>query len=151
MPDYLPSILQKAIILYTIGCGDQCAQKTFVRSFEKHLENFLTPDRETFPLMTEPLWHHHSPGFPNLEEPPRLECPPKSFRGMVSPLAEKACWQTAKNRSSLREKVQVTHSGRTKETSSLPVFISSIMRLNSLRPSMDFLDLPTSSYSPAIS
>jgi hypothetical protein len=56
---------------------------------------FLTPDWETFPLMPEPSGIITMIGFPDLEEPPWLEYPPKSSRGMMSRVAGKVCWQTA--------------------------------------------------------
>ena len=65
----------------------------------------MTPDWETFPLMPEPFSIITMIGFPDLEEPPWLEYPPKSSRGMMSRVAGKVYWQTAENWTDLCEKV----------------------------------------------
>ena len=65
----------------------------------------MTPDWETFPLMPEPSGIITMIGFPDLEEPPWLEYPPKSSRGMMSRVAGKVYWQTAENWTDLCEKV----------------------------------------------
>ena len=66
---------------------------------------FLTPDWETFPLMPEPSGIITMIGFPDLEEPPWLEYPPKSSRGMMCRVAGKVCWQTAEIWTELCQKV----------------------------------------------